>query len=374
MLKSGIINGKEVIEVEDSEILPFLKNLLNQSEEDQTNFKIYNEWVFMDPELKLIGYYVDMKGFVIVHEKTVHYREDLEEGIIDKIDYVQNGYTLEKKQKKEIKNNRVFHYVNPIAAEIERIGFRHSESPENDLSFWYPRTKDTGFYCPETVIIPFTDEEANYIRREQLSKLDEDNIKSRIIEAAKEVPKLDLSQKMFLRLGDFSNKFNFETCCLNSIDELFVKLKKFLYETYYRLEWQNYITLALREFITAKYDRACIYNGMPLNTEFRVFYDFDTKSVLGIYNYWDRNTMLDNLRNEEDLLTFANTTKEIESDFTRLSDKLSSDVTELMPTADLHGRWSIDFMYDGEKFILIDMAHAECSYYYEKVLERERRK
>ena len=29
-------------------------------------------------------------------------------------------------------------------------------------------------------------------------------------------------------------------------------------------------------------------------------------------------------------------------------------------------------MYDGKKFVLIDMAHAECSYYYDKVISKKK--
>ena len=43
-----------------------------------------------------------------------------------------------------------------------------------------------------------------------------------------------------------------------------------------------------------------------------------------------------------------------------------------MTKCELKGKWSIDFLYDGENFVLIDMGHAECSVYYDKVLRRQR--
>ena len=85
-----------------------------------------------------------------------------------------------------------------------------------------------------------------------------------------------------------------------------------------------------------------------------------------------KDTMLDNLHNNQDLITFANTTHEIECDFNNLSPFLKKEAEYKLPNADLKGKWSVDFLYDGKEFILIDMAHAECSYYYDKVLSKQR--
>lgn len=371
MLKSGIINESEILELKDNEINDFLQNRLTESSKDLDNFNTFIKWTIMEPELEFIYFYVQIKGYIVVYNNTVYYPEDLKDGLIDKIEYVKNGYKLEKKNKKEIKDGRVINKVNEIAAEIERIGFNHSISSENDLAFWYPKTKDLGFYSPKTIITPFSDEESEFVRRVQIDKLDQESIIKRLeIEAKK--ASLDLDKKLFLRLGDFSNKFNFETCSLNSIKELFPKLQDFLIWTCYKLEWQQKINLVLREFIKSNYERPTIYHGMPLNTEFRVFYDFDTKQVLGIYNYWETNTMLDNLSEESDIITFANIAREIERDFNNLKQKLASEVAQNLSSCTLTGRWSVDFLFDGEKFVLIDMAHAECSYYYEEVLKRER--
>ena len=189
---------------------------------------------------------------------------------------------------------------------------------------------------------------------------------------AKQSGKLDLSNEMFIRLGNSSNKFNFDSCHINEINELYQKLMIMFDDMYFKLEWQQSIELVLREYIKTNYQRNRIYNGMPLNTEFRVFYDFDKNRILGIFNYWEKDTMLDNLHNNQDLITFANTTHEIECDFNNLSPFLKKEAEYKLPNADLKGKWSVDFLYDGKEFILIDMAHAECSYYYDKVLSKQR--
>lgn len=73
-------------------------------------------------------------------------------------------------------------------------------------------------------------------------------------------------------------------------------------DTFFYLEWQTKMSLVLRKFINANYKRNSIYNEIPLNTEFRIFYDFENNKVLGIYNYWDTETMPDNLYNQDDLI------------------------------------------------------------------------
>ena len=267
-----------------------------------------------------------------------------------------------------LKNGRFIKYLNPVQQEIERIGFEHSISTENDLSFWYQKTVNIGFKTPNTVIVSFTTEEVQLIKRGKWRELNQEQILKRI---SSQNNTINLDDELFVRLGNSSNKFNFDSCHVNGIQELFSKLMIMFDDMYFKLEWQESIELVLREYIKTNYKRANIYNGMPLNTEFRVFYDFDANVVLGIFNYWDQDTMLDNLHNEQDLITFANATHEIERQFNELCHRLKEEVENKLPKADLKGKWSVDFLYDGKDFVLIDMAHAECSYYYDKVLMQE---
>ena len=39
----------------------------------------------------------------------------------------------------------------------------------------------------------------------------------------------------------------------------------------------------------------CIYSGLPLRSEFRVFYDFDLKKVLFTANYWEYDYIYEHL-------------------------------------------------------------------------------
>lgn len=109
---------------------------------------------------------------------------------------------------------------------------------------------------------------------------------------------------------------------------------------------------------------------MPLNTEFRVFYDFDNDKVLGVFNYWDKETMLDGLKYvcfKHDLEVFLATSDSIEENFNKYKDTVEALVASSMINVNLTGEWSIDIMMVNDEFYLIDMATARSSYYYDKI-------
>ncbi len=371
MVKSGIVFAQDITEIKNNEILTYLNKLIGKSIEDKKQLEIFKQRQLFCDESNIIKYFVQVLGYTIVYDNVIYFQSEIQDKSIDKIDYIKNGYKLKKLPKLIYKNGKFIEYKNPIQQRIEREGFQHSMSPENDLSFWYPKTVNIGFKTPKTIITDFNNEEVNLIKAMKWQSLDEKKILQRIKNSA-ENGEIDLNEKMFIRLGNSSNKFNFESCHIKDINELYKKLMIMFGDMFFKLEWVQNIELVLREYIKTNYPRNTIYNGMPLNTEFRVFYDFDENKILGIYNYWEKDTMLDNLHNQEDLIAFANTTHEIESDFTRLYPFLKEEVESKLPSAHLKGKWSVDFMYDGKEFILIDMAHAECSYYYDKVLRKQK--
>ncbi|MBR1376916.1 MAG: hypothetical protein IJ565_03785 [Bacilli bacterium] len=366
MLKSGVIKNEQIIKLKDNEIIYFLTNELDSLNDDEkTSYDMYKNSKFYLSDDTIIEYFVKFHNYIVVYNNKVFYAKV--DDNFDRIGYIKEGFSLNKLSNMIYKDGKNKVDKSEIDIKIEEDAIMHGESEENDLSFWYPKTNNIGFKCPKTLITKFTDNEVNLIRCNNFRSLDKDDILDRIM---KENSEVDLKNELFVRLGMGSNKFHFDSCHLTNIDELYPKLLSILEDMYFRLEWHDKINLVLREFIKTNYKRNTIYDGLALNTEFRVFYDFDKNEVLGIYNYWDKNTMLDNLKYPVDLINFADTTEEIEKDFNRLSPRLNDEVNSKMPNANLNGKWSIDFMYDGNEFVLIDMAHAECSYYYDKVLKK----
>lgn len=368
MLMQGIIIKRKEIKLEENEIIPFILKFINENEEEKEKYNAFLKCQLCVTDFNAVEYAVSFMEWVIVYKSRIYYCEGNTD--VDKVEYLICGFKLEKKSKLIIENGRVKSYLSAIQKEIEKIGLEHSQSEENELSFWYPKITNIGFKTPETIITSFNEEELAYIKRAEFEKMNLESLTNRVKENAIK-NNFDLNRDNFIKLSIRSNKFNFTTCHLRYIEDLPNKLLAIFDNMYDAFEWAQKMDLVLREFIKTNYYRQQIYNGLPLNTEFRVFYDFDKQELLGIFNYWEKDTMLDNLYSKNDIFAFANTTASLERDFKTLSPILEKEVQEKLPQVDLKGKWSIDFLYDGEKFVLIDMGHAECSYYYDKVLERK---
>jgi len=367
MVKAGIIHNLEEIELDEEEIYPFLLKFIDTmtEEEKEVYHKFLGSCLLVDDTENTISFFVQVLGDTIISDQTVYFQEG--NTTLDKIAYLKEGYHLEKLSKQVFENGRFKKYKDEVNQVIERIGFQPSISDENNLSFWYPKAKNLGFRTPDTIVIDLTDEEMRLVKRGLHRQLSQESIMNRVMQKRNE---LDLEGELFLRLNSFSNKFNFESCHLQNINELYPKLLIVFDESWSRFEWLKHISFVLREFIKAKNKRRTIYHGLPLNTEFRVFYDFDTHTVLGIYNYWDKEKSIENLKSDEDLSSYLEEVDTLEEEFSTLKPQLEKKVSQYLIDGDLKGKWSVDFLYDGEEFILIDMAHAECSYYYEKVLRQ----
>lgn len=52
-----------------------------------------------------------------------------------------------------------------------------------------------------------------------------------------------------------------------------------------------YCRMGMQGIYTGQRTEPCIYKGLPLHTEYRVFIDADKNDVIGIAPYWDPDTM-----------------------------------------------------------------------------------
>lgn len=235
----------------------------------------------------------------------------------------------------------------------------------NQLPYWYDRIRNY-FVTPDTYYFILDYEWFSWLYTDKYTdeKIKEftEYIKSNIPERFKN------NLPVFIKTGVFSNKFVFSTCKIDDIDTIG---KNFL-DIYYGsmvvgCDASPYFVI--REFINTDYERKTIYCGMKLNTEFRVFYDFNSKKVLHVHNYWEFDTMITSLYDKNDFNNFLEETDNINRDFDNLKEGLANYVDNTLKDKNvgLSGQWSLDFMYDGEKFILIDMALAKNSYYRENI-------
>lgn len=205
-------------------------------------------------------------------------------------------------------------------------------------------------------------------------------------EWAKKVFGLEADGDYFIKTGTYSSKFDFRNVRVHDpkeIDELgeyllFIHFQALqmasplcrpcIYGVSTTNEW------AVRRFISDTENRPTIYNGLPLRTEYRVFVDCDTDTVLGIHPYWDPEVMKSKFdsTNDPDSLHDSVTYRAAEPELMRTykanKDRVAALAAALLPNLDLAGQWSIDIMQDGDDLWLIDMALAENSAFYRETV------
>lgn len=209
-----------------------------------------------------------------------------------------------------------------------------------------------------------------------------------IDEWAMKVFELDESKDYFIKTGTYSSKFDFRNAHVKGAKEV-RELGEYL--TFIQYQAQNMAgplstpsiygvsttnEWVVREFIEDKENNPCIYKGLPLHTEYRVFIDCDTDEVIGFNPYWDTEVMLKRFGQGND----ANSPHQLHDYIIykahenilmeRYNDNIQTvinNIKEMLPKLELSGQWSIDIMQNGDEFWLIDMAVAENSAYYDKV-------
>ena len=130
---------------------------------------------------------------------------------------------------------------------------------------------------------------------------------------------------------------------------------------------------AVREFIHDVEGNPCIYKGLPLHTEYRVFIDCETGKVIGINPYWDPKEMKKRFGHEKDAnsphqvhdyIIYKAHEEKLMGRYEANKDAVVNNIEAMIPdmaAAGLTGQWSVDVMQNGEDFYIIDMALAANS-------------
>lgn len=122
-----------------------------------------------------------------------------------------------------------------------------------------------------------------------------------------------------------------------------------------------------REFIQDKEQNPCIYKGLPLHTEYRVFIDADKNDVIGIAPYWDPDAMKKRFGHESDkdsphqihdYIIYMAHENILMKRFAENKDSVVQHIKDMLPDLNLTGQWSLDVMQNGNDFYIIDMALA----------------
>ena len=288
------------------------------------------------------------------------------------------------KQYLDTKNKQFYHMFRQglDILDLDALTYEILGTNPNAMGYWLPNIIDTvlqnGFFkVPKTTIIKVP------LTLLQLTRLEYNSLNAitlKIVdEYCKKVFDLQLDGDYFIKTGTYSSKFDFRNVRVTTPKEvnelgeylLFIHFqanmmagplsRPSIYGVSTTNEW------VVRDFIEDKENNGCIYHGLPLHTEYRVFVDFDTNEVLGISPYWKPDVMKkkfdEGFENENaDLMHDAIIYRSMEETLMRRyeenKDLIISKVLELLPNANLCGQWSIDIMQNGNDFWLIDMALA----------------
>lgn len=237
----------------------------------------------------------------------------------------------------------------------------------NLFSHWFPKVKDCGIRVPTSVVVKVPKKlwKSFYMEHPEEDRAAVTAWVERSVIPA--VHKAGLKGKLlFVKNGSFSNKFNARYCFC---------LEHELVESIININFQDLCGMGagITEFVIRErfqHDARvtpCIYSGLPLRSEFRVFYDFDTRQPLYTVNYWDFDYIYEHLYDLTDKIVFEYTRDSLHRIFLAKKDEIQQLVAEHMDSVEgLEGPWSIDIMLTerGEP-ILIDMATAERSAYWE---------
>lgn len=244
-------------------------------------------------------------------------------------------------------------------------------TPEkNNFSYWYPKIEHCGMNVPKSIIfeVPEEIQKRFFLEHEDDYEAIDKWVKEIVI------PTLDNENMhlLFVKNATFSNKFDATTCIVT---------KHTLLNAIASINYNALVVGAegLSEFVVREritHDRKnipCIYNGLPLRSEFRVFYDFTKRKVIFVENYWNYDYVFPNLHDATDKIVFEHEKDRLEREYNTRKQEVCELVAKAMENVEgLEGPWSVDIMLEGDKYYLIDMALAEMSAYWDKRPGHER--
>ena len=295
--------------------------------------------------------------------------------------WTYSEYLKEKNPKKKQQLYHIFRQgldfqdLNPIIYEM--LG-RNQNSIEN----WFPQlckgvNKQDFFKIPDTTILQVP------LPMLQLARLDYGLLTPATMQIVnrycQEVFLLQNDQEYFVKTGVYSSKYDFRNAHVHGEKEVQELGEYLLYISHQACQLASPLmqpctygpgttrTWVVREYIKDKESNPCIYKGLPLHTEYRLFVDFDSNEVLGISPYWEPDIMKQRFghakdagspHNVHDYIIYLKHEETLMKRYEENKDMLVEKVQQMLPNIPLRGQWSLDIMQNGEDFYIIDMALA----------------
>lgn len=275
--------------------------------------------------------------------------------------------------------------------DLDAVTYEIIGTNPNSMGYWFPHlvsacTGQDFFKIPATTIakVPMT---LLQLTRQEYQSMTQTTLNI-VDKWAQEAFNLDTNKEYFIKTGTYSSKFDFRNAHVHGAKEVKELGEYLLFIHYQALQMASPLCTpciygvsttnewVVREFISDKENNPCIYKGLPLHTEYRVFVDCDKDQVIGIAPYWEPDTMKQRFGHEED----ANSLHQIHdyviykaheqtlmSRYHENKGIVQAHIEDILPNLELNGQWSIDIMQNGNDFWIIDMALAENSAFYNHV-------
>lgn len=246
----------------------------------------------------------------------------------------------------------------------------------NNMSFWLPRVQQVDCFAlkiPKTSIatVPIDIMELFFMEKKGMTTTE---IMEVVYKWVRDKFYPQAFEKLgggiwFIKNGAFSNKYTFKNCRVLSSD--LMELTSQIIDINYAslcMETGGNAEMVAREFIHPPKHIPCIYSGMPLRCEVRVFYDFDSHRCLYAANYWDYDYCAKQIcMDPTDKIVYEHEYPRIKERFEKIAPLVMDLLNEKLATINtMHGIWSVDIMENNEfEFYLIDMAVGNRSAYWD---------
>lgn len=266
--------------------------------------------------------------------------------------------------------------------DLDEITYEMLGKNPNSIGNWFP-TLEKAIVQQEFFKVPATKIIKVPMPILQMSRLDYNSLTPTTLRIVDEFCmrafELDVNKTYFIKTGTFSCKYDFRNAKVSGEKEVRELGEYLLYITNLSVQMASPLMTppmygaattnewVVREFIEDKEDNPCIYKGMPLHTEYRVFVDFDAQEVIGVSPYWRSDVMKkrfagcadsDTADMTHDYIIYQMHEAVLNERYEANKDTVVSELQSLISNMDLHGQWSMDIMQNGNDFYVIDMALA----------------
>lgn len=275
--------------------------------------------------------------------------------------------------------------------DLDEITYKIISTNRNSIGHWFPElvnacANQTFFKLPKTTItkVPMS---ILQLTRQPYTELTKTTMQI-VNQWAKETFDLKTDHSYFIKTGTYSSKYDFRNAKVTGEKEVLELGEYLLFIHHQALQMASPLSTpcitgvstttewVVREFIEDTEHNPCIYKGMPLHTEYRLFIDCDQNRVIGCSPYWEPKTMKKrfkngsnkgNLHDTHDYIIYKAHEKTLMERYNKNKKRIMNEMKNLLPNLELQGQWSIDVMQNGNEFYIIDMALAENSALYECV-------